>query len=105
MKIYLPRSWVLTDEQYSTKAKGTPVLIDLETWNIYHPGDSIEGVPAQKVVSLAVEKRGENYLLPEELHFISRFKEGSREYQSVRGGHMGSMKELSYEEIEFLKRD
>ena len=58
MKIYLPRSWVLTDEQYPTTAKGTPVLIDLETWNIYHPGDSIEGVPAQQVISLAVGARG-----------------------------------------------
>src|SRR5512139_185414 len=104
MKIYLPRSWVLTDEQYARAAKGAPVLIDLETWKIYHPGDRIEGVSAQQVVALAVEERGENYLLPEELHFISRFKERSREDQSVRGAHMGSMKKLTYEEIEFLKR-
>jgi hypothetical protein len=104
MKIYLPRSWVLTDEQYPTAAKGTPVLIDLETWKIYHPGDRIEGVLAQQVISLAVEEGGENYLLPEEMQFISRFKEGNHENQSVRGGHMGSMKKLTYEEIEFLKR-
>jgi hypothetical protein len=85
-------------------AKGTPVLIDLETWKIYHPKDRIEGVSAQQVVSLAVEERGENFLSPEELQFISGFKKGSREDQSVSRAHMGSMKKLTYEEIEFLKR-
>jgi hypothetical protein len=103
MKIYLPGSWVLTDEHPKT-VKGTPVLIDLETWKIYHPGDRIEGVSAKQVVSLAVEARGENFPTPEEIQFISRFKEGNHENQTVRAGHMGSMKKLTYEEIEFLKR-
>jgi hypothetical protein len=103
MKIYLPRSWVLSDE-HPKAVKGTPVLIDLETWKIYYPGDRIEGVSAKQVVSLAVEERGGNFLMPEEMQFISRFKKGNHESQSVRAGHMVNMKKLTYEEIEFLKR-
>jgi hypothetical protein len=103
MKIHLLRSWVLTDEHLKA-AKGKPVLIDMETRKIYHPGDRIMGVSAKQVVSLAVEARGENFPTPEEIQFISRFKEGNHENQTVRAGHMGSMKKLTYEEIEFLKR-
>jgi hypothetical protein len=103
MKIYLPVSWVLTDE-HPMAAKGTPVLIDLDTWRIYYPGDRIEGVSAKQLVSLAVETRGENYLQPEEIHFISRFKEGDHKSQSVRAGHMGNMGKPIYEEIEFFRR-
>ncbi len=40
MKIQLYRSWVLTDE-HPMAAKGTPVLIDLETEKAYPTGDSI----------------------------------------------------------------
>ncbi len=40
MKIQLYRSWVLTDEHPMT-AKGTPVLLDLETGKAYPTGDSI----------------------------------------------------------------
>ena len=102
MKIHLLRSWVLTDE-HPKAAKGTPVLIDMETRRIYHAGDGIMGVSAKQVVSLAVEARGENYLLPEEINFISRFKEGDHKSQSVHAGHMGNKKKLTYEEIEFLR--
>jgi hypothetical protein len=74
MKIYLSFSWVLTDEHPSA-AKGRPVLVDLESCKVYHPGDKIVGLPAQQLVSLAVERKPENYFLTEEIHFISRFKE------------------------------
>jgi hypothetical protein len=74
MKICLLRPWLLTDE-HPTSDKGIPLLVDLETCKVYHPGDRIGGFLAQKVVSLAVEGRGENNFLPEEIHFISRFKE------------------------------
>ena len=103
MKIYLLRSWVLTDE-HPMAAEGTPVLIDLETRKIYHPGDRIMGVSAKQVVSLAVEARGENYLLPEEIHFVARFKEGAHKSQSVHAGHMGNKIKLTFEEIEFFSR-
>ena len=103
MKIYLPPSWVLTDEHHMA-AKGKPVLVDLETWEVYHHEEIIEAVSALQVVSLAVEERGEKDLLPEEIHFISRFKEEDHESQSVRAGHMGNIKEVTYEEIEFLRR-
>ena len=78
MKIYLGFSWVLTDEHPSA-AKGKPVLVDLETCKVYHPGDKIVGVSAQQLVSLSVERKPENYFLPEEMHFISRFKEEDHE--------------------------
>jgi len=103
MKIYLPPSWVLTDE-HPMAAEGKPVLVDLEIWEVYHHEDMIGAVSALQVVSLALEERGKNDFLPEEVHFISRFKEGDHERQSVRAGHMGNMKKLTYEEIEFLKR-
>ena len=103
MKIYLRASWVLTDE-HPMAAKGKPVLVDLETWEVYYREDMIEAVSALQVVSLAVEERGKNDFLPEEIHFISRFKEGDHESQSVRAGHLGNMKKLTYEEIEFLRR-
>jgi hypothetical protein len=75
MRIFLLRSWVLTDE-LPLVTKGTQVLIDMETRQIYQPGDSIMGISAQQVVSLAVEAIGENYLLPDEMRFISRFTRG-----------------------------
>jgi hypothetical protein len=78
MKIYLPRAWVLTDE-HPKAAKGTPVLIDPETCRAYHPRDRIGAHSAQQVVSLAVEEMGGNNFLPEEIHFISRFKEVDQE--------------------------
>jgi hypothetical protein len=78
MKIPLLDSWVLTDE-HPMAAKGTPVLIDMETRRIYHPGDRIEGLSAQQVVSLVLEMKSENYFLPEVKHFISRFKEEGHE--------------------------
>jgi hypothetical protein len=74
MKIYLSFSWVLPDEHPSA-AKGKPVLLDLETGKVYHPGDKIVGLPAQQLVSIAVERKPKNYFLTEEMHFISRFKE------------------------------
>ena len=103
MKIYLPPSWVLTDE-HSLAAKGKAVLVDLETWEVYHREDMIGAVSALQVVSLAVEERGKNDFLPEEMHFISRFKGDNHESQSVRAGRMGNMRKLTYEEIEFLRR-
>ena len=78
MKIDLGFSWVLTDEHPSA-AEGKPVLVDLETCKVYHPRDRIRAVSAQQAVSLAVERKPENYFLPEEMHFISRFKEEGHE--------------------------
>ena len=80
MKIHLLRSWVLTDE-HPKAAKGTPGLIDMETRKIYHPGDRIMGVSPKQVVFLAVEARGKNYLLPEEMRFISCFTRENRSSQ------------------------
>jgi hypothetical protein len=66
-------------------AKGTPVLVDLDTHDVYHREDIIGAISALQVVSLAVEERGRNGFLPEEIHFISRFKEGDQEgNRSVR---------------------
>jgi len=104
MKVYLPVSWVLTDE-HPMAAKGSPVLIDLDTRKIYYPWDRIEGVSAKQLVSLAVGTRGENYFRPEEMRFISRFKEGDHKSQSVLAGHMGNKRKLPYDEIEFLRRE
>ena len=104
MKIYLRPSWVLTDE-HPIAAKGTPVLIHLETRKIYHPGERIAGVSARQVVWRAVEVRAGNYLLPEEMHFISRFTRGDRASQSVNKARMGNVKKLTEEEIEFLRRE
>ena len=103
MKIYLPHSWALTDES-PMSAKGTPVLVDLDTHDVYRLEDIIGAISALQVVSLAVEERGRDGFLPEEIHFISRFKEEDHESQSVRAGHMGNIKEVTYEEIEFLRR-
>jgi hypothetical protein len=103
MRVYLPMSWILTDE-HPMAAKGTPVLIDLETRKIYYPGDRIMGVSAKQVVSLAVEARGENYLEPEEIHFISRFSRGDRSGQWGHEAVMGNVKKLTYEEMESLRR-
>jgi hypothetical protein len=103
MKIDLGFSWVLTDEHPSA-AKGKPVLVDLETCKVYHPRDRIRAVLAQQAVSLAVERKPENYFLPEEIHFISRFKEEDHESQSVRAGHMGNKIKHAYEEIDYFSR-
>jgi len=103
MKIYLRPSWVLTDE-HSMAAKGKAVLVDLEFWEVYHREDMIGAVSALQIVSQAIEEMGENVFLPEEIHFISRFKEGDHESQPVPADHMGNMKKVTYEEIEFLRR-
>jgi hypothetical protein len=103
MKIDLGFSWVLTDEHPSV-AKGKPVLVDLETCKVYHPGDRIGAFSAQQAVSLAVEGKGENYFLPEEMHFISRFKEEDHESESFRLAHMGNKIKLAYEEIDYFSR-
>ena len=60
-------------------ARGTPVLVDLDTHDVYHRGDRIGAISALQVVSLAVEEMGGNNFLPEEMHFISRFKERDQE--------------------------
>lgn len=103
MKVYLPVSWVLTDE-HPMAGKGTPVLIDLDTWKIYYPRDRIEGVRAKQLVSCIVETRGENYFRPEEMHFISLFTRGDRSSQWGHEAAMGNVKKLTYEEIESLRR-
>jgi hypothetical protein len=53
----------------------------METRKIYHPGDRIMGVSPKQVVFLAVEARGKNYLLPEEMRFISCFTRENRSSQ------------------------
>lgn len=103
MRIFLLGSWVITDELL-LKAKGTPVLIDIETRRIYRRGDRVMGVSAQKVVSLAVEARGKNFLLPEETLFISRFTKEDPLSQCVQEAPIGNVKKLTYEEMKFLIR-
>ena len=66
MKIYFLRSRVLTDE-HPKAAKGKPA-IDLDTRKTYQPEDRIMRISVQPVVSLPVEVRGENYLLPIYFH-------------------------------------
>ena len=85
MKIYLPHSWVLTDE-LPMSAKGTPVLLDIDTQEVYYPEDMIGAISAMQMVSLAVEERGRNAFLPQEIRFISRFTKGDHESQSVPAG-------------------
>ena len=104
MRIILLRSWVLTDE-LPLAAKGTPVLIDIETRKIYQPGDSIMGISAQQVVSLAVEAIGENYLLPEQTRFISRFTSADLPSQCGHEPLMGNVKKLTYQKMQFLMRE
>ncbi len=57
-------------------------MINLGTWKVYHPRDRIGEVSALQFVSLAVDARGKNDFLPEEIQFISRFKDGNHEIQS-----------------------
>jgi hypothetical protein len=62
MNIQLFRPRVLIDEQ-PNPAKGK-LAIDLDTRKTYQPEDGIMGVSVLPVVSLPVEVRGENYILP-----------------------------------------
>jgi len=101
MNIYLSPSWLLTDEN-SEAAKEIPVLINLGSWKAYQHGDMIGAYSAPQVVSLAVEAKGENNFMPEEIHFISRFKEGHHGSQWVRSAMMGNMRKLTYRALEFL---
>ena len=103
MNIYLLPSWLLTDE-HPKAAKGIPILINLGNWKAYQHGDRIGTVSALQVVSRAVERRGENYFLPEENDFISRFTEGDHETQSAHGSRMENMKKLTHGVKEVLKR-
>ncbi len=81
MKVHLEDSWTLTDEHPKAR-KGKPILLDLGTWKVYQPGDRIGEISALKFVSLAVEWRGKEDFLPEEIQFISRFKDGNHQIQS-----------------------
>jgi len=94
MRIYLRHSWALTDEP-PMSGKGTPVLVDLDTWEVYDRKDTVGAVSALQVVSLAVEEMGKNNFLPEEIHFISRFKGEDHERRSVRAVHTGKVKKLT----------
>jgi hypothetical protein len=51
-------------------------------------GDRIGAVSAPQIVSPAVEARGKNDFLPEEIQFISRFKDGNHEIQSTHEAPM-----------------
>jgi hypothetical protein len=57
---------------------------------------------ARQVVSLAVETNGKNNFTPEEIQFISRFKEGDHVSEWVRSAMMGNMRKLTYRALEFL---
>lgn len=102
MNVYLSPSWLLTDEN-SEAAKKIPVLINLGSWKAYQHGDMIGTFSAPQVVSLAVEAKGKNNFLPEEVHFISRFKEGDHGSQSVRSAMMTNMRKVTYRAIEFFR--
>jgi hypothetical protein len=101
MKIHLDNSWTLTDEHPKAQ-RGNPILIDLGTWKVYHPGDRIGAVSAQQIVSLAVEAREKNDFLPEEIQFISRFKVENHETQSGREAEINRTKNPQAEMI-FLR--
>ena len=70
MKIQLFRPRVLTNEQ-PKPAKENPA-IDLDTQKTYQPEDRIMGISVQPVVSLPVEVRGGNYLLPIYFHMSQK---------------------------------
>ncbi len=71
MKTYLRHSRFLTDE-HPKRAKGKP-SVDLDTRKTYQPECRIMGVSVQPVVSLSVEVRGKNYLLPIYFHGFASF--------------------------------
>jgi hypothetical protein len=52
-------------DEHPMAAEGSPIFIDLGTWEVYHHEDMIGMVSALQVVSLAVEKMGENDFLRE----------------------------------------
>jgi len=103
MNVFLLPSWLLTDENPEA-AKGIPVLINLGNWKAYQHGDMIGTFSASQVVSLAVEAKEKNNFMPEEIHFISRFKEGGHGSQSVRSAKMDNMRKFTYRAIEFLRK-
>jgi hypothetical protein len=103
MKIYLRPPLLLTDEHPIT-SKSKPVLVDYESWKVYHPEDMIGTVSALHVVDLAVAEIGENDFLPEEIVFISRFTKGDHKSQTVHMVRMSKMKKYTDEEMEFIKR-
>jgi hypothetical protein len=98
MRIHLTNSWTLTDE-HPLAERGNPILIDLGTWQVYHPRDRIGDLSALQFVSLAVEARGKNDFLPEEIQFISRFKEETHEIQS---GHEAEMSRTKNHQAEMI---
>jgi hypothetical protein len=71
MKNYLRNSRFLTDE-HPKRAKGNP-SIDLDTRKPNQPECRIMGISVQPVVSLSVEVRGKNYLLPIYFHGFASF--------------------------------
>jgi hypothetical protein len=78
-------------------------LINLGSWKAYQQGDMIGTFSARQVVSLAVEAKGKNNFMPEEIHFISRFKEGDHGSQSVRSAMMANMRKVTYRAIELFR--
>ncbi len=74
MKIHVAKSWTLSDEHPQAE-RGNPILIDLGTWKVYRPRDRMGEISALHFVALAVEAGGEDDFLPEEIQFISRFKD------------------------------
>ena len=102
MNVYLLPSWLLTDENPET-AKGIPVLINLGNWKAYQPEDMIGTFSARQVVSLAVEAKWKNNFKPEEIQFISHFKEGDHGSEWVRSAMMGNMRKLTYRALEFFE--
>ena len=95
-------SWTLTDE-HPMAERGKPILIDLGTWKVFHPRDRIGAVSAPQIVSLAVDQRGKNDFLPEEIHFISRFIEGTHGTQSAHEAQMAGTKKHDEEEMSVLR--
>ncbi len=101
MRIHFDNSWTLTDE-HPLAARGKPILMDLRSWRVCHPTDRIGEISALQFVSLAVEARGKNDFLPEEIQFISRFKEEEHEIQSGRMAETSRAKTYQ-EEMIFLR--
>ncbi len=95
MKIHLHQSWTLTDE-HPLALRGKPILIDLRTWRVYHPTDTIGEISALQFVSRAAEAGN---FLPEEIQFISRFREENPEIQSDREAEVTRPKNHQEERI------
>ncbi len=83
MKTHLLHPGVLADE-HPKPAKRKPA-IDFDSRKPYQPEERIIEISVQPVVSLPVEVRGENYLLPIYFHGFASFGQEMKESLTHQG--------------------